>query len=158
MSIFSCYRAVSFFYCAVLVSFFSPVVKRRFLTTALIFRARGRNTARSRVSLIEIRNNRRQSYRNWCRGGPRLPPLMSPSRRVASVCALCLRAREPPRAAICLLRFSPRPRRIYYVTRRAVCVFKANAESMTVYFAAFESVRVEFSAPCAHASKTKSEK
>lgn len=42
------YRAArDFFYYAVLVSFFSSVAKRRFLTTALIFRARGRDTARS---------------------------------------------------------------------------------------------------------------
>lgn len=116
--------------------------------------ARGRDTARPRVSLIKIRNNRRQSYRGPAasRGDPH-PPLdvAVTSRRVASsrdLRTLFTGARSPvpfsflPRA-ICLPCFSTRSRRICHVARRRLCVFKANAESMTAYLAAFQSARAK---------------
>lgn len=137
-----------FFYCTVLVSFFSSVAKRRFLTTALISRARGRDSARLRVSLIKIRNNRRQSYRDRRRRVGILTLSPSPSHRVASsrdLRTLFTGARSPlaplRRRAICLPCFSTRSRRICFVARRRLCVFKANAESMTAYLAAFRPAR-----------------
>lgn len=64
----------------------------RFSTTALISCARGHDTVRrSRVSLIKIRNNRRQSYRRdgiVARGGPH--PMLCRAASFA-ICALCLR-------------------------------------------------------------------
>lgn len=127
-------------------SFLLPSVasedEARFTTTALISRRpRYRSLSLSWVSLIKIRNNRRQSYR-WRRRA-REGLHVCTSRSVGCRVALLrdLRTLFAARLYRYLSSAFNTPRAVHslYIARQrmcvCVCIFKAYAESMSVYFA-----------------------